>query len=520
MASAAVSITGFAPTTPIARGVYGGFVEHFHRLVHGGIFDPGSPLSDSTGFRLDVAEAVRELDVPVVRWPGGCFVSAYHWLDGVGPERRSAFDLAWQVDEPNTFGTAEFVAWCDLVGTQPYLCTNAGTGTPEEMAAWLEYCNSASAGRWASLRRSHGRDEPFGVPYWSIGNENYGAWEIGAKTAQDWARFVAESAKMMRRVDPSVRLLTAARAEPGWTLPLLEAAGPYLDSVSVHGYWDGLHGIDEPSPYLTTMRRSLEPEETIGTTRAIVVAAGYGRAISIAFDEWNLRGWHHPSGGGDAVAARSRNDRHETYTMADAVFSAGFLNACLRNADAVTMANIAPLVNGRGPIYADAGGVVRRTTFHVLRMYSRLLGAEYVESTGRSSTLDCGDGVQVPVVDAVATRRGEQLALALVNRHPDLTVECRVDVDGRPVDAPVETVVLAGDSVDAFNSPDEPERVVPTTATVRVTDGRLPLPPHSVTVATLTTDVHPAASDWVRAPGRAWRTAGDGAPRRAELQVW
>src|SRR5690606_12555096 len=165
--SAAISVISRAPRTPIDRGIFGSFLEHFHRVVYGGIVEPGSPLADADGFRTDVADAVRELGVPVVRWPGGCFVSSYQWLDGVGPERTPTFDKAWRVDDPNTFGTAEFVRWCELVGTEPYICTNAGTGTAEEMADWVEYCNASGGGRWASLRRSHGSDQPFDVRLWS-----------------------------------------------------------------------------------------------------------------------------------------------------------------------------------------------------------------------------------------------------------------------------------------------------------------------------------------------------------------
>lgn len=509
MISATLSISGAAPVTPVRREIYGYFIEHFHRVVYGGIYRPGSPLSDERGYRLDVAEALRELGTSVVRWPGGCFVSAYHWVDGIGPNRAPVFDKAWRVDEPNTFGTAEFVEWCDLVGATPYICTNAGTGTAEEMADWLEYCNSDGSGQWARRRRDHGHDAPFRVPLWSIGNENYGSWEIGAKGPQEWARFVTESAKMMRRIDPGVQLVTAARADLDWTLPLLQGAGPYLDAVAIHGYWDPLWVVDDPSDYLTAVGRSLQPEEDVRTMRSIIRAAGYDDAISIAFDEWNLRGWHHPPGGADAIAARGRNDRHETYTMADAVFSAGFLNGCLRNADVVSMANLAPLVNGRGPLYADETGVVRRTTYYVMQMYARLLGDECVASSSSSTTLDCGDDVEVPAVDAVVTRRDGRLAVALLNRHPDTPLDCVITVDGIPLsDVEVERTTLAGDSTDAYNSPADPDRVVPVHMKERIDAGVVRLPAHSVSVLVVPLDVAPAVDDWVRREGQAWRRTG------------
>jgi alpha-N-arabinofuranosidase len=519
--SATLSIAGSAPVTPIRRNIYGYFIEHFHRLIYGGIFDPGSSLSDERGFRMDVAEALRELGVGVVRWPGGCFVSAYHWADGIGPERSPRFDKAWRVDEPNTFGTAEFIQWCELVGATPYICTNAGTGTAEEMSDWLEYCNSSGSGRWAQLRREHGSDAPFNVPFWSIGNENYGSWELGAKSAVEWARFVTESAKMMRRVDPDVQLLTAARADLEWTLPLLESAGPYLDAVAIHGYWDALWVDDNPSNYLTAVGRSMDPENDIRTMRSILRAAGYDDTISIAFDEWNLRGWHHPPGGVAAIAARGRNDRHETYTMADAVFSAGFLNGCLRNADVVSMANLAPLANGRGPLYVDGRGLVRRTTYHVMRMYSQLLGSEYVPSTGTSITLDCGDRVSIPAVDAVATRKGDDLAIALVNRHPDAELECVISIDGAHLNGvTAQRTTLAGDSTDAYNSPEDPDRVLPVTTIERMDAGLIRLPAHSVSILVVPQSVAPAVGEWVRGHHGHWRKAAPGLGRDEPRVDW
>ncbi|MFZ4849249.1 MAG: hypothetical protein ACOYL7_08995 [Caldilinea sp.] len=186
--SAAVYIDPHRGHKAYNRMLFGQFLEHFHRQVYGGIFEPGSPLADADGFRTDVIEALRELRVPVVRWPGGCFVSAYHWLHGVGAGRQPSYDKAWRVNDPNTFGTDEFVAWCRKIGAEPYLCTNAGTGTPEEMSDWVEYCNLPEAGRWAQLRRANGHALPHTVRYWSIGNENYGDWEMGAKTAAEWGR--------------------------------------------------------------------------------------------------------------------------------------------------------------------------------------------------------------------------------------------------------------------------------------------------------------------------------------------
>ena len=191
--------------------IFGQFIEHFDNQVYGGIFDPGNALSDEDGFRKDVIEALREIKTPIVRWPGGCFVSTYHWLGGVGSERVPAYDKTWQVEDPNTFGTDEYIKWCRKVGCEPYICTNAGTGTPEEMSDWMEYCN-LSVGKWGRMRMANGHAEPYNVKYWSVGNENWGTHELGARTVEEWGPMVRESAKLMRSVTKDAKLFAAAEA--------------------------------------------------------------------------------------------------------------------------------------------------------------------------------------------------------------------------------------------------------------------------------------------------------------------
>ncbi len=268
------------PASAVSPLLFGGFIEPFHRQVYGGLFEPGSRLSDARGFRQDVVSALRELEVSIVRWPGGCFASAYHWQNGVGPERVPAYDKAWKVEDPNTFGTDEFVSWCRMIGAEPYICTNAGSGRPEEMSDWLEYCNLEEAGQYARARQANGYAKPYNVRYWSIGNENYSAWETGAKTVDEWGYFVRESAKMMRFVDPSVTLLAAATSDRNWTLPLLQRAGQYLDYISIHGYWDPLWQDNNVSDFTTCMRRSVQPDAQIRETmvRSSSIPAGSSNA--------------------------------------------------------------------------------------------------------------------------------------------------------------------------------------------------------------------------------------------------
>jgi alpha-N-arabinofuranosidase len=474
--------------------IFGGFIEHFHRQIYGGLFEPGSPLSDEHGFRADVIEAMRELELSVVRWPGGCFASGYHWKDGVGPARKPVADPVWGVTDPNTFGTDEFITWCRLVGCEPYICTNAGNGTPEEMKQWVEYCN-ATQGDYAELRKAGGNDQPFDVRMWSVGNENWGQHEIGASTPEKWGPLVNRSAELMRQVDPDLKLAAAATPDRTWTLPLLKAAGDQLQYVAVHKYWFLLFEQNATPDYMTCILHSVDPDRTIAGVTAVLDEAGYRGRIKIAFDEWNLRGWHHPGfprkspvdpndkEAANLIAARAINEVADQYTMADALFSASFFNACLRNANDVAMANIAPIVNDRGPLYVHPKGIVKRTTFHTLAMYANLLESHVVKTDITADRLTQGDQ-SVAVVDAVATVNdsGEKWAIALVNRHPKEHVACTVDLKGVSLNGKYDATVLSGGSPDAFNSIEAPARVVPRERQLTFDRNSVKLPPHSLTI--------------------------------------
>ena len=467
--------------------IFGHFIEHFHRQVYGGIFEPGSPLSDEKGFRKDVVEALREIKVPIVRWPGGCFVSAYHWKKGVGPNRQPAWDKAWHVEEPNTFGTAEYVQWCRLIGTEPYICTNAGTGTSEEMSDWVEYCN-LNVGEYGRLRQAHGFKEPFNVKYWSVGNENWGRHEMGAKTVGEWGDFVRESGKLMLNTDPDIKLFAAALPNENWTLPLLEKAGYMLDYVSIHGYWDGLSYNNNPSPYMDCMMRTQSPESSILRTIAVLDKTKMRGRVFIAFDEWNLRGWHHPGIGAVHphmdVPARDKNDINSTYTMADAVFSACFLNSCLRHCDDVKIACFSPIVNTRGALYVYPEGIVKRTTYHVFWMYVNLLEKNVVPIEINSEPL-LWNNQQTPKLDVALSVNDDKTryVLAVVNKDPENAAEVKLNFLSGMKELPttLEATVLSGSSPDDFNDVGAENRVVPQKTTVEVKNGKVAIAPHSVT---------------------------------------
>ena len=491
---ATVTVDPEAPAVPYSRMIFGGFLEHFGHQVYGGVFDPGSPLSDQQGFRRDVVAALKELGTPLVRWPGGCFVSGYHWESGVGKERRPTDDMAWGVREPNTFGTDEYLGLCRLLGWTPYICTNAGNGTVEEMRDWVEYCNGKS-GRYAELRRKNGYPAPRPVPIWSVGNENYWPTEIGHKPIEQWAPYVLEAARAMKEADPTIKLTAAAQATREWTLPLLKAAGPYLDYLSIHSYWIPLFERNDMPDYLTCILKSEGPEQAIRDYIRILDDSGYRGRIKIAYDEWNLRSWHHPGFPrktvqdyndpevAKLVKAREQSEIASQYTMADALFTASFFNACLRHAEDVGMANIAPIVNTRGPLFVHRGGIVKRTHFHAMALYANQLGPCVGKLRLEAGQLARGNE-SVPVADAIATvdEAGSKWVLALVNRHPDQPLGCTVRFGDRPIRGTFNALVLAGDSPEAFNDVRHPDRVVPEKRAFTANNGVLVLPPHSLTL--------------------------------------
>ncbi|MDR1420471.1 MAG: alpha-N-arabinofuranosidase [Treponema sp.] len=444
--------------------LYGHFIEHFHRQIYGGIYDPGNPLSDKDGLRLDVIEAMRRIKIPVLRWPGGCYVSAAHWKDGVGTKRTAHFDKAWRVEEPNTFGTDEYIKFCRKVGCEPYICTNAGTGTAEEMSDWVEYCNLKTWGQWAKQRIQNGNAAPYNVKYWSIGNENYLDGEIGAKSAAEWGRLVTESAKMMKRVDPSIELSAAALADLDWNINLLKNCGDKLSWISLHGYWDGIWQTNDYGNYGACMVYTNTIDAQVKKVRGTLAALGLDH-IRIAFDEWNLRGWHHPNvdkglGPDDYLAPRDLNDENRRYTMADAVFTACFLNMLNRNCDIIGMANYAPVVNTRGCIFTHPEGIVLRSTFHVFEMYSTALGETVLDTFGEEvplfSTQDKqGGNAETPALDLVTTlNKSGEVVIGAVNKDPGKTHTLRIDWRGSSLDAaPVGYSIhtLSGKSTESYN---------------------------------------------------------------------
>ena len=274
------------PIGTVDRRIFGSFTEHLGRCVYGGVFDEGSRLARPDGFRADVLAAVRDLGVTNVRWPGGNFVSGYHWTDGIGRDRPRRADLAWHGEESNRFGTDEFMACCAAAGVEPVFCLNMGTGTLDEALAWLEYCNGTGDTYWASRRRANGHAEPYGVRYWGLGNEMYGDWQIGQRDAAEYVADARRWAKALKRLDPGIRLVSCGQTGlDDWDRIVIDGLAPHIDFHSIHLYTGS-------ADYWSNVLAPHYAERALSVAGALIDRARYvqriDHEISVAYDEWNV----------------------------------------------------------------------------------------------------------------------------------------------------------------------------------------------------------------------------------------
>ena len=479
--------------------VFGHFVEHLGRCIYGGVYEPGSPLADERGFRTDVLAAMRRIGVPVLRWPGGNFASNYHWEDGIGPrERRPArFDVAWRSVEPNTFGTEEFLAYCDALSTErvpcrPYICLNTGTGTLDEAVRWLEYCNldaDAYPTHHARWRRELGRAEPHAVPFWGIGNEVYGAWQVGHSTAAAYADRCVHWARFLKAVDPTIKAVAVGANEPEWDLEVLKRAGRFVDFISNHQYY----GSDD---YYGTVAGAARAERQLQTLCSVIEVAeamlGRESPIEIAFDEWNI--WYR---------GRQR-PWEEFYALKDAIFAAGVFNAMYRLCRRLTLANLAQMVNALGMLHTTPAALVKSPIYHVFDLYANHTGrvvldtALVAEDAAARETFSADVATRVygrpapaprivkgvPYLDVVATlnQAGYRLSLAAVNRHREAEATLRVDLGPLRPAGGFEIHELTGPDPLQANTPEQPETVAPSYRLLDTWTGQVRLAPRSVTV--------------------------------------
>jgi alpha-N-arabinofuranosidase len=318
------------PIGQLDRNVFGGFIEHLGRCIYGGIYDEGAAAADERGFRKDVLALLRELHMGVLRWPGGNFVSNYHWADGIGPKdtRPRRPELAWGGEESNRFGTDEFLSYCAELGTEPYICLNMGTGSLTEALAWIQYCNGTGETQWAQHRRQNGHAEPYRVRYWGLGNEMYGDWQVGALSAEEYVRTATRWARAIKMLDPDAVLVSCGmNGWNDWDRIVIDGLAPLVGLHSVHIYT----GSDD---YWTDVLQPHQAERAIRCARALIERAAYAKKIArpprIAYDEWNV--WFRTDDG----------MLEERYSFPDALAVATYLNIFIRNCDWVRMAQPGP----------------------------------------------------------------------------------------------------------------------------------------------------------------------------------
>jgi alpha-N-arabinofuranosidase len=482
---------------PLHREVFGSFLEHLGRAIYEGIYDPQSKFSDSNGFRKDVLEEIKKLGVPIIRYPGGNFVSGYNWLDGIGPKasRPAVLDKAWNSMNSNEFGTDEFLSWCRLVGTEPLLGLNLGTGTAEQAAALVEYCNLEKGTRWSDLRRKNGIGEPYKVQKWCLGNEMDGPWQIGHMTATEYGMKAEDAARQMRYVDPSLKLIACGSSGPGmptyleWDREVLEQCYDYVDAISLHRYVGNTKEETggESSKFLAL---NLSMERQIDEVAAVCdMVRGHKRSpkkLWLSFDEWNV--WYRERNG-DAVNGHRQNAPHlleEVYNLEDALLVGGLINTLIRKADRVQLACLAQLVNVIAPIMTNANGLMRQTIYYPYSWALEFARGSALELLVESPTYDVSGMGAVGFVDAAATQQADtgKIALFLLNR--DLAKPHQVEIvwEGSSPRAG-DAVVLTGSDLKATNTFDAPARVTPQKAEKPSTSGSrttLELPPRSYTV--------------------------------------
>jgi alpha-N-arabinofuranosidase len=477
------------------RNLFGSFLEHLGRAIYGGIYDPGSKLSDASGFQKDVLQEVRTLGVPIIRYPGGNFVSGYNWLDGVGPrqDRPHVLDKAWNSMNSNQFGTNEYMAWCKLAGTVPLMGLNLGTGTPEQAAALVEYCNIDKGTKWSDLRRKHGYPEPYKVAHWCLGNEMDGPWQIGHVTAAEYGLKAQDAARQMRSVDPSVQLIACGSSGPSmptyleWDREVLEQCYDYVDGLSLHRYLGNAEETDGDSSKYVAMNLTMDKQ--IGETLAVCdLVRGHKRSrkkLWLSFDEWNV--WYRARGG-DAVNGHRQEAPHlleEIYNLEDALLVGGMLNTLMRNADRVKIACLAQLINVIAPIMTNENGLFRQTIYYPYLWALQYARGSVLNVLVESPTYQVKELDAVPYIDAVATTDNGKTSMFILNR--DLSNPRKVQViweDQAPTQV-LASQVLTGDDLKAVNGFDAPERVKPQPFEKPATSNDrtvFELPPRSYTV--------------------------------------
>jgi alpha-N-arabinofuranosidase len=491
------------------RRVLGSFLEHLGRAVYTGVYEPGSRLADGKGFRTDVAREIKDLGVPIVRYPGGNFVSGYNWLDGVGPkaQRPVVLDRAWNSIETNQFGTNEFVEWCGMVGAEPLLGMNFGTSTVESAVAYVEYCNLDRGTRWSELRRAHGYDRPHNIRHWCLGNEMDGPWQIGQLQAREYGRKARDAAQQMRVIDPNLQLIACGSSGTfmptylTWDREVLEECYDKVDGISLHAYygntaeWSGNSTARFLAMNLDMDRHIHEIAAVCDYVQGLQKSS---KRLWLSFDEWNV--WYRARGGQFTNGRRTAAPHllEEVYNLEDALLVGGFVNTLLRNSDRVRIGCLAQLVNVIAPLVTNESGVLRQSTYYPYSWALRYARGRVLDLRVESDTYAIkGTGLQadfardadVPFLDLVATldESAGQAAVLMLNRDLAAARDIVLEWDDVVPTRVLACETLTGPDLKAVNTFADPRRVAPQRLDPPAAAARMTfnLPPRSYTVAHL-----------------------------------
>lgn len=479
----------------IDRNIYGHFAEHLGRCIYEGIWvGEDSPIPNTKGIRNDVVEALKEMKIPVLRWPGGCFADEYHWKDGIGPseERKRMINTHWGgAVENNHFGTHEFMLLCEMLGCEPYINGNVGSGTVQEMSEWVEYLTFNGVSPMAELRQKNGQEDAWSVKYFGVGNENWGCG--GNMRPEFYADLYRQYQTYVRNYGDNKihRITCGANADDyNWTEVLMREATRFMDSLTLHYYTlptsDWNHkgaatgfGTDE---YFTTLKKALFMDELV--TRHIAIMDKYDpeKRVGLIVDEWGT--WY------DVEPGTNPGFLYQQNTIRDALVAGLTLNIFHKHSDRVRMANIAQTVNVLQAVILTEGEKMLLTpTYHVFNMYKVHQDAELLELTVDSPVYSY-EGVEIPEVSASASVTAEGVIhVSLCNLNHAASATLPLELRGLAGQASVSGTTLAGASIDAHNSFEQPEAVTPQAFSAFKLEGdtlTVELPPMSVTVLEIT----------------------------------
>lgn len=457
--------------------LFGSFIEHLGRAVYTGIYEPEHPLADDQGFRKDVIQLVNELNVPIVRYPGGNFVSGYNWTDGIGPRenRPRRLELAWQSIETNQIGIDEFVDWAKKANTEVMAAVNLGTGTIAEAGYMVEYCNHPSGTYWSDLRIKNGHKDPHNFKVWCLGNEMDGPWQIGHLSAEDYGKKALEAAKIMKWVDPSIELVACGSATtllptyPEWDRIVLEHLYDHVDYISMHRYYENEGNLEDFLASFVNMDQFIH---TIASIADYVKAKNRSKkTLKISFDEWNVWYQKKQTRFPWEVAPPILED---IYSLVDALVFGGMLCTLLNNADRVKMACLAQLVNVIAPIFTEKGGrIVKQAIFYPFQQVSNFGRGEALKPIVKCSTFESNLYGEAPIVQSAVTYDKENETVTVFALNCDQQEDIQFTIDFRSFEniIPIEHVVLDGPDLYAQNTFDEPDKVKPRNVKIESNQG-------------------------------------------------